>query len=313
MIALIASALLGLYVFLPVFIFDKVAEPFVRLKRHERSKTEELVVGVFVAGIPFAITWFLSHHFWLVGHWPFSMEESAAALKIGDYQTVFNGLYSEHFFEGHIDQFWDSFWRAADHQLRFLCWNYLLLFIEIFGVLIMTWQFGRLHQQRWFQATVGKVLLKRVSEWEPLFTSFVFHPKEKRHVEVDLMTTDNHLYRGTIENHFLGKDGELRGLLLKNAKRFQYSKLEADRLAGKQQPLEQYWKDIPGSNMYVPYDKTVTLNLRYELSNPDLMKKLKDKVASLTGISAIVVKIDPPELKPNDSHALDGTEENAPQ
>lgn|ERR1017187_1847842 len=53
MIALIASALLGLYVLLPVFLFDKAAEPFVRLKRHERSKTEELVVGILIAGIPF--------------------------------------------------------------------------------------------------------------------------------------------------------------------------------------------------------------------------------------------------------------------
>jgi len=302
MIALIASALLGLYVFLPVFIFDKMAAPFVRLKRHERSRTEELVVGVFVAGFPFAVTWFLSHHVWLVGHWPLSMEDSAAVLKIRDYQTVFNGLYSEHFFEAHLDQFWASFWRVWDHQLRFFLWNYLLLFIEIFIFMTMAWQFGRLHQQRWFKSTVGKVFLKRVSEWEPLFTSLVFHPREKRNVEVDLMTTDTHLYRGTIENHFLGKDGELRGLLLKNAKRFKYRELEADRKEGKQKPPEQYWKPIPGANMYVPFEKTVTLNLRYELSNPDLLKKLKEKVSSLTGISGIVVNIDPtdsPELKPN--------------
>jgi hypothetical protein len=75
MIALIASALLGLYIFLPVFFFDKAAEPFVRLKRHERSRTEEFVVGILIAGIPFALTFLLSHILWHVGHWPFSLSE----------------------------------------------------------------------------------------------------------------------------------------------------------------------------------------------------------------------------------------------
>jgi len=107
------------------------------------------------------------------------------------------------------------------------------------------------------------------------------------------MTSDGHLYRGTIENHFVGKGGELRGLLLKNAKRFKYAELQADRIANKQRPSEEYWKEIPGSNMYVHYDKTVTLNLRYELSNPDLLKKAKYIVASLTGISDIVVENKP--------------------
>ena len=300
MIALIASALLGLYVFLPVFIFDKAAAPFVRLKQHERSKTEEIVVGIFIAGIPFAVTLFVSRHFHLFGHWPFPMSDAAALLKISDYKTVFNSLYSEHYFETHIDQFWFSFARAFWHQSRFLIWNYCFLGIEIACVVISTLHFGRFHQWRWFRFTVGNLLLKRVSEWEPLFTDFVFHPRDKRRVEVDLMTSDNHLYRGTIENHFLDKDGELRGLLLKNAKRFQYSKLKADLLAGKQKPTEQYWKDIPGSNMYVPYDKIVTLNLRYELSKPDLLKKVEDKVALLTGIANVVIKIDPPELKPSE-------------
>src|ERR1035441_2524659 len=233
MIALIASALLGLYVFLPVFIFDKAAEPFVRLKRHERSKTEEIVVGILVAGIPFIFALFLSHHCHFFGHYPLPMADSVAVLKIDDYKTVFNSLYSEHYFENHIDQFWVSFGRAFQHQLRFFVWNYFFLFIEIASVSLVTWQFGRFYKWRIFRETVGRFLLKRVSEWGPLFSSFVFHPADKRHVEVDLMTSDNHLYRGTIENHFLGKDGELRGLLLKDAKRFRYSHLEADRAAGK--------------------------------------------------------------------------------
>jgi hypothetical protein len=107
-------------------------------------------------------------------------------------------------------------------------------------------------------------------------------------VEVDLMT-DKHLYRGTVENHFVGKDGELRGLLLKDAKRFQYSRLESDRVAGKQRATEQYWKEIPGSNLYVSFEKVVTLNLRYELPQDVLLKRLRDKIQSATGISGNIV------------------------
>jgi hypothetical protein len=294
MIALIASALLGLYLFLPVFIFDKIAAQFVRLKRPERSKTEEIMAGMLVAGIPFGVTWYLSQHCYFFGHWPFSMADSVAMLKIGDYKTVFNGLYSDHYFETHIEQFWASCERAFEHQFRFALWNYVFLGFEIGLVFVVTWQFGRFNQWYWFRVTVGKILLNRVSEWEPLLTSFVFHPDDDRRVEVDVMTTDGHLYRGTIEDHFVGKDGELRGLLLKDAMRYKYAELQADRVANRIRPTEQYWKEIPGANMYVPYEKTVTLNLRYELPSGDLVNKVKKQVATLTGISDIVVEIDGP-------------------
>ena len=54
-------------------------------------------------------------------------------------------------------------------------------------------------------------------EWEPLLTTILFDPRENRRVEVDLMAADGHLYRGTVEDHFLDKEGGLRGLLLKDA------------------------------------------------------------------------------------------------
>ena len=58
---------------------------------------------------------------------------------------------------------------------------------------------------------------RTVLEWEPLLTTILFDPRENRRVEVDLMAADGHLYRGTVEDHFLDKEGGLRGLLLKDA------------------------------------------------------------------------------------------------
>src|SRR5437660_2546212 len=288
MIALVASALLGLYIFLPVFFFDKLAAPFVRLKSKERTKTEEVVAGIFIAGIPFAFTWWRSRVSWHVGRYPLFLSDEAASRKITDYQVLFNGLYSEHYFEAYLSQFWDAFWRVLQHQGRFLVWNYTFLFVEICLVLIVTYNFGRLNQNPFFRKTVGQLLLRRVSEWHPLFTPFVFHPREKRRVEVDVMTTDMHLYRGTVKSHFINKDGLLTGLILKDAKRFQYSRLEADREVGAQKPIEEYWKPIPGSNLYIPYEKTVTLNLRYELPDPGMAKVLKDAVSRITGMDTSV-------------------------
>jgi ABC-type Fe3+ transport system permease subunit len=98
--------------FFPSFSSIRLQNCLYGYKRHERAKTEELIVGIFVAGIPFVVTLVLSRFVWYVGHRPFFLSDSASALKISDYQTVFNGLYSEHYFENHVAQFWESFWRT---------------------------------------------------------------------------------------------------------------------------------------------------------------------------------------------------------
>jgi len=57
-IALIASALLGLYVFVPYILFHRLCSLFLRLKKFQRTKTDEIVFGVVVAGLPFLLTLF---------------------------------------------------------------------------------------------------------------------------------------------------------------------------------------------------------------------------------------------------------------
>jgi hypothetical protein len=275
-IALAVSLLLGLYIFLPVFLFDRLAASFFQLKRRQRSQKEEIIAGIAVAGIPFLIAFLLSHWSWYVGHWPFWMTDIDASKKVDDYKTVFAGFYSDAFFQQHISEFWESFNRVTQHQLRFLAWNYLLLLLEIILVVEATTRYGRLAKYTWFRKTLGKLLLSRVAEWHPLLTTFVFHPNEKRIVQVDLMTSDNHLYRGTVvEPPFIDRDGNLTGLLLKDAHRFQYSRLEHDRRSNQEKPNETYWKPIPGANLFIPYDKMVTMNLRYEMEEPVLRDRIR--------------------------------------
>src|SRR5579864_3757676 len=116
MLALIASALLGLYVFFPDFLFNRFTAQFVELKKHQRSKFEDIVAGLTVAAIPFFATLLASHFIWHVGHWPLPVAESAAD-KIADYKTVFSAAYSDAFFNAHQQQFWDASHHVRTHQM----------------------------------------------------------------------------------------------------------------------------------------------------------------------------------------------------
>ena len=127
-------------------------------------------------------------------------------------------------------------------------------------------------------------------------TTFLFDSTEKRRVEVDLMAANGILLRGTVSDHFIDKDGGLRGLLLKDAKRYQYSKLQEDRRKNQATALSDYWKLIPGANFYVPYDKTVTLNLRYELPEEVLLQRLT-KALDSAGMSNAVISVRMPSAK----------------
>jgi hypothetical protein len=121
-------------------------------------------------------------------------------------------------------------------------------------------------------------------------------------VEVDLMAANGILLRGTVSDHFLDKDGGLRGLLLKDAKRYQYAKLQDDRVNKRERDLADYWKAIPGANLYVPYDKTVTLNLRYELPEEALLQRLTEALGSAgMGNAIIAVRMPSQKVAPKSS------------
>ena len=71
MLALVVSALLGLYLFLPDSIFDRFAFPDVRLKKYKKTTIEDVFSGVLTAGIPFVAAILLSRENWFIGHYPF--------------------------------------------------------------------------------------------------------------------------------------------------------------------------------------------------------------------------------------------------
>src|SRR5436305_527384 len=176
MIALIASALLGLYVLVPYIVFHRLSSLFIRLKKFQRSKTEEVVAGIIVAGLPFVATLFL---FWIgaIGGCcvPLPLADSHAQ-KTGDYHIVFVAAYSDHYFTDHEQTVWDALGRMYKRQADFLSWNYFFLLLETAGFIFLTKYYWKLKQYKVYGWFASRVLLPAVSEWHILLTDFTFPP-----------------------------------------------------------------------------------------------------------------------------------------
>jgi hypothetical protein len=281
-IALIASALLGLYVFVPYILFHRLCSLFLRLKKFQRTKTDEIVFGVVVAGLPFLLTLFLFWHGLInINLVPYPVQDTHEQ-RVSDYRMVAASVYSEPHFKEHEAETWTAAARVYERQIDFLTWNYILVLGEIFLYAGLTAQYGRFRNNRIYGWVASKILLPAVSEWHILLTNFNFPPGEKRSVAVDVMTKDNLLYRADVVNHFLGNDGELFGLLLKNAQRFQYDRLKDDRAAGSRKDNEEYWKLVSGGgNFYIAGNNISSLNIRYPLPELQYAEVVRNAVKGL--------------------------------
>jgi hypothetical protein len=299
MIALIASALLGLYVFAPYIIFQRFCSLFIRLKKSQRSRIDDIVHGIFAAGLPFMLTVVL---FWtgcIGGHFVLFPLADSHIQKVSDYQTVFAATYSDHYFTDHQSESWDALDRVCKRQADFLVWNYALLFIEAFVFMLLVSGYGKWKNNKFYAWFASRVLLPAVSEWHVLLTTFNFPASENRSVQVDVLSKDDILYRGNIADYFLGVNGELSGLLLNGAQRFRYQQLMDDRKNQMVKNKEQYWQPIAGGgNFYLPGDNIASLNIRYPLPTGEYERFLKDFVQKLFK-TATNVKVEAIPRKPS--------------
>lgn len=291
MLAIAGSTLLLLYVFLPEFLFTLLAFNFRAVTRPQRGRFGELLSGAASALLPFVAAWLGTRTIPLMGRWPLRVPQDAPA-KYGDYRSVLNSLYSEAWFREHTDATWAAWDHVRLHQLRFLFWMYLFVLLQIVAVVLLTYYFGTLSQYAWYRGTFGRFFLRRASHWEVLLTGFAFPRKARPQVAVDALTTDAHLYAGTVADYFLRADGELSGLLLKDFRRFRSTQLEEDRKAGLDPDPADYWADIPGANFYLPADKIANLNIRYEEPMGELVKDVEDWMRELDPETTITVTLE---------------------
>jgi hypothetical protein len=178
-------------------------------------------------------------------------------------------------------EFWGAASRIAHRQARILVWLYFFTASE---ALLFGWlgkNFGRFHKFKPYEFAANKFLLPNISPWYFLLTSFMWPPEPKRKVMADLLTSDDHLYRGQVVGHEVDTDGNLRGILISESLRFDRRSYLQDKDSGKAADPDDYWKKIPGKNSFIFADKLSTLNLSYlppASTIPEILQQLLKKL-----------------------------------
>ncbi len=265
MIALAASVVLALYLIVPGLLSRTIYQFFIPLKVVAGTTTEEATRAVATAALPFLVA--LLMVWYVPGADRFPLRADHPELRGADYKLVASCLYSEPKFDAAGQAFWDAFSRTWHRQGLFLFWYYLLTGATALGLGYLAGAYGTLKSNMFYRWFADKLLFPRISEWHPLLTPFIFEDKNTV-VSADVLTTADTLYRGTVSEHFIDNRGKLTGLILTQAARFDRRTYLSDIEANRAPDPNGYWKEIPGTKLYVVADQVVNLNLSYVSPEP---------------------------------------------
>lgn len=260
MLALLASLLLVAYVIVPGVVFRVVFSWFVPLRAFDRTRTVEFAYSAVVCALPFAAALVVVHHTGL-GRWPWSFQDTWIQ-GAADYKTILLSCFSEPFASPR-DEFWNTAVRSSKRLSRLLFWYSALVVIEASALGFLASKWGaiqpKLAKHAWADRLFTRILLRNISEWHVLLTNFLFPGTT---IHVDVLTTDDHLYQGDVLDYTRDRDGNLTGIYLDNAQRYDRTGLLTDRAVEKAKPSAEYWRVIPGKRLFIFADKISTLNVR---------------------------------------------------
>lgn len=281
MLALTLTLITAVYIFGPELLSRYILGWVVPRRAIQQTSSEEISRAILTAAVPLclAVSWVTLRH---VVAWD--------AITT-DVHTYTAGIVSQKFFDEHTAQFFSAaktvltvFWAVA--------WRlYALLIIYAVIIDIVIYYYGEIRNSQWmakhprWRSVLAIFVLPRISVWHTLLKS-VSH-KKSVDIRVDIITSRDALYRGTIEDLLLTKDGELSGLLLTTPLRYQrekylddlkkYSERLTDQLPITQSKphSDNYWKPIPGHAFLIRSDHIETINLRsYERDDQELLERL---------------------------------------
>jgi hypothetical protein len=270
MIGLLATYFVVAYLLVPSGLFRSFYSLFLpRIIKFQRTRFEEFTFAILAAILPFFLALALT---WTICSQPFAVRGKSSTDRRLTYRTfIASAISDKPFVEGQQQSvFWNAANQVIRRQVRFLFWYYFLVLIEAFlyARLTANYRLWRETLTGWrrqlYLLTANKVLLPSVSEWHLLLTPFYYPPEPPRQVWVDALTTLDILYQGQVKEYFLDKEGELSGIFLESPRRFDRPGLLRDiesRTA--KRDMDDYWRDIPSNNLYIPSDKITTLNVRY--------------------------------------------------
>jgi hypothetical protein len=249
MVALIISYFLIAYLLAPRALF-RWASVFIPLK-FQRTRSEEIAFAIWISVLPLVVA---------IGIDLVSCGRPSAR----PYEQVFAASYSEAIFERNQKEFWTALYDVVLRQGEFLGLYYILVLFETFIFVKLVNNYGNWRSKcPLYERFVQQVLLRGISEWHVLLTLFNFPDTPKLKVAADVLSDADHLYQGDVVDHFINNDGALSGLILENPRRFDRARYLSDKQKDDSVKAEGYWRDIPSSNLYIPREKVLNLNLRY--------------------------------------------------
>ena len=284
MIAIVAGFVLVAYLLAPGAIYRLAFSFYISSKRFQRTRTEEVVFSVLVTVIPFVLAWIL------LLHTPFGGYPAVhSALSKGEaYRAVLSSLLWDASKGSH--PLLAAYLRCAAEQARFVTVLWLLCAAEGWLTGRAISRYGDYADGSFLRRFCDRVLLKNVSEWQVLFTTLALPSKDPRTiVEIDALSSLNILYRGRLVNWFTDQAGQLEGIFLIHAQRFQREQLARDRAAGLHKPNEAYWVPVPGSNLYLVASSLVSYNVRY--AEPTELEFVEEEL----GERVVITRL-PPDL-----------------
>ena len=258
MTALLTGFLLVAYILATGAIYRLVFSFYIPAKRFVRSRTEEIIFSVIVTILPFALACLLLF-FTPLGRLP---RLTTGGSKRASQSAVLNSVLPGS--DAAARQVSAAYLRVFEEQLRFLAWLWLFTALEGWAAGALVNRYGDFAADSRLKRLCEKTLLRHVSEWQILFTTFAL-PAPDKHlaVVVDVLTTLDVLYRGRLADWTLDADGKLAGVFLTGASRFARELLDHDRSAGTHEPSESYWRPIPGARLYLVASTIANYNIRY--------------------------------------------------
>ena len=277
MLALTLTLITAVYILGPELISRYILGFVAPRRTIQQTSSEEIGRAILTSVVPFAlaVAWVTLRH---VVIW--------SAVK-AEFEIYIAAILSQKFLDDHTSQFF----HAAKIMLQIfgaLAWRlYALLIVYAITINILIVNYGELRNSTWMKKHLrlreifASFVLPRISSWHVLLRS-VSQPKSVD-IRVDVMTTRDILYRGTIQELMLAPDGALSGLLISKPLRYQREKYVADWKKYSEGPkteekpdTDNYWKGIPGDAFLIMSSDIETINLRsYEVYDQALLSRLK--------------------------------------
>jgi len=264
MIALYTTGLIIALLLVPGVIFRGCFSIFLPLRKFQRTRTEELLFAAKVSLAPFVLTVVLASLAFFPLRFPIAVRSGAglnSALR-----TVLRSAIDEKSVQtdAQFNAFVDAHRQVLTVSANLLLWYYAFLALEAALLGWFSSNYGEFRQNNTMGRLMDKTLLPRISEWHVLLTTFASPKRPARVAVADVLTTDDHLYHGRVENYYLDQEAKLTGVLLADVFRFDRQGYLRALQDGEVRDRQPFWKRIPGKNVYVFADRITNLNLNYE-------------------------------------------------